>query len=135
MKEYTHTICVTNNRLLVPIKVNNKVVYFLVDTGSQVPLIDSTQADKLGFKIRRKMETTLTGVNGEGGDVYFLDNLDVDFEGKKLYQFLGTDLSSIRNSIKKDTDYDIAGILSLKQMQDLGWIIDTATGKIYYKED
>lgn len=135
MKEYTHTICVTNSRLLVPIKVNDKSVYFLVDTGSQVPLIDYNQVDDLDIKLRHKMDITLTGVNGTGGEVWLPEYIDVDFEGNKLYQFLVTDLSSIRKSIKKDTDYDIAGILSLKQMQELGWIIDTATGKIYYKED
>lgn len=135
MKEYTYTICVTNDRLLVPIKVNNKSVYFLVDTGSQVPLIDYTQREELGIEVASEMQTTLTGVNGEGGKVYRPKAIDVDFEGNKLYQFLLTDLSAIRKSIKRDTDYDIAGILSLKQMQDLGWIIDTATGKIYYKED
>lgn len=135
MKEYTHTICVTNDRLLVPIKVNNKSVYFLVDTGSQVPLIDYNQIDDLGIKLRRKMNGTLTGINGTGGEVWMPEPVDVDFEGNKLYQFLVTDLSSIVKSIKKDTDYTIAGILSLQQMQQLGWIIDTKTGKIYYKED
>lgn len=134
MKEYTHTICVTNDRLLVPIKVNSKSVYFLVDTGSQIPLIDLNQAEELGIEPVAKLSGTITGVGGSN-EVWRPGAVDVDFEGNKLYQFLLTDLSSVVRSIKKDTDYTIAGILSLKQMQDLGWIIDTKTGKIYYKED
>lgn len=133
MENYEQQISVVNNRLLLPVKVNGKSVYFLVDTGASVPLIDVNQADKLGFKTATKLPTTITGIGGEGGDVYRAKNLDVDFHGHKIYQFLATDLSSVKNSIKRATDYDIVGIISLQQMQQLGWIIDTAAGKVYFK--
>lgn len=135
MGNYEQQISVVDNRLLLPIKVNDKVVYFLIDTGAAVPLVDSNQAKALGFKLGSKLSGTVTGIGGEGGEVYHTKDLDVDFHGQKIYQFLATDLSGIRASIKKATDYDIVGIISLKQMQQLGWIIDTAAGKIYFKEN
>ena len=135
MRRYEQQVSVVKDRLLIPLKVNGKVVYFLADTGAQVQLIDSNQAKELGFELQVKMSGTLTGVNGTGGEVWRTKNLDVEFDGKKLYQFLATDLSAINKSIKEDTDYEIAGILSLKQMQDMGWIIDTKNAKIYYDDE
>ncbi len=133
MENYEQQISVVNNRLLLPVKVNGKSVYFLVDTGAAVPLIDIDQADKLNFKLTTKLSGTITGIGGEGGEVWHTKNLDVDFHGHKIYQFLATDISSVKKSIKKATDYDIVGIISLQQMQQLGWIIDTAAGKVYFK--
>lgn len=133
MENYEQQISVVNNRLLLPVKVNGKSVYFLIDTGAAVPLIDIDQADKLNFKLTTKLSGTITGIGGEGGEVWHTKNLDVDFHGHKIYQFLATDISSVKKSIKKATDYDIIGIISLQQMQQLGWIIDTAAGKVYFK--
>lgn len=133
MENYEQQISVVNNRLLLPVKVNGKSVYFLVDTGAAVPLIDINQADKLKFKLKSKLPGTITGIGGEGGEVWHVKDLDVDFHGQKIYQFLATDITSVKDSIKKATDYDIVGIISLQQMQQLGWIIDTAAGKVYFK--
>ena len=40
-----------------------------------------------------------------------------------MYQFVATNIDNIKKSIKQNTDYEIFGILSLKQMQDIGMII------------
>jgi hypothetical protein len=61
-------------------------------------------------------------------------DLDVDFNGHKIFQFVATNIDGVKASIKRETDYEIFGILSLKQMQDLGMIIDTASGNVYFKE-
>lgn len=133
--EFDQQVSVTDRRLLIPMKLNGKVVYFLADTGASLSLVDSTQADDLKFKLRSKHSGTITGAGGDTGDVWFVKDLEVDFDGKKIYQFLATDLSNIRASIKKETDYDIAGILGLPQMKELGWIIDIANSKIYYEDN
>ncbi len=135
MEKYEQQISVINSRILIPMKVNDKVEYFLADTGAHVSLIDSNKAKKLKFKLQAKMAGQITGVGGEGGEIWRCKNLEVEFDGIKLYQFLATDLSSIVDSIKRDTDYEIVGVLSLPQMQQLGWIIDTKAGKIYYQKD
>lgn len=134
MEKLDQQISVVNNRLLIPLKVNGKSVYFLVDTGASVALVDITKTKELGFKLGNKLSSTIVGAGGQAEDVYYVKDLEVDLNGHKIYQFVATNIDSIKESIKKNTDYDIFGILCLKQMQDLGMIIDTSSGNIYFKE-
>lgn len=127
-------ISVVDNRPLIPIKVNGKSVYFLVDTGASVALVDINMQKELKFQLGRKLASTIVGAGGETSDVHHVKDLDVDLNGHKIYQFVATDITAVKESIKKATDYDMFGILSYKQMQDLGMIIDTASSKVYFKE-
>lgn len=127
-------ISVVDNRPLIPIKVNGKSVYFLVDTGASVALVDIDKQKDLKFKLGSKLAGTIVGAGGETSDVYHVKDLDVDLNGHKIYQFVATDITAVKESIKRATDYDVFGILSYKQMQDLGMIIDTASSKVYFKE-
>lgn len=126
------SVSVTDKRILVPMKLNGKVVYFLADTGASLSMLDSTQAEDLNFGLRSKIGGTIVGSGGESAEVWHIKNVEVEFEGKKLYQFLAQDLSGVVDSIKKETDYKIAGIIGLPDMKALGWIIDTTNGRIYY---
>lgn len=126
------SVSVTDKRILVPMKLNGKVVYFLADTGASLSMLDSTQADDLNFGLRSKIGGTIVGSGGESSEVWHIKNVEVEFEDKKLYQFLAQDLSGVVDSIKKETDYKIAGIIGLPDMKVLGWIIDTTNGRIYY---
>lgn len=134
MERLDQQISVVNNRLLLPLKVNNKSVYFLVDTGASIALVDITKVKQLGFKLGSKLSSTIVGAGGQTEDAYHVKDLDVDLNGHKIYQFVATNIDAVKESIKKATDYEIFGILSLKQMQDLGMIIDTASGNIYFKD-
>jgi len=67
----------------------------------------------LKFGLRNKLSGTITGAGGETGEVWHVKDLEVEFDGKKIYQFLATDISNVRESIKKETGYTIAGILGL----------------------
>lgn len=134
-KQFDQQVSVTDKRLLIPMKLNGKVVYFLADTGASLSLVDSSQADNLNFKLKSKLNGTIVGAGGETNNVWHVKDLEVDFNGKKVYQFLATDLTNINNSIKKETDYKVAGVLGLPEMKQLGWIIDVEHSKIYYEED
>ena len=127
-------ISVVNNRLLIPVKVNGKSVYFLIDTGASIALVDITKQKDLKFKLGTKLQGTIVGAGGEAGDVYHVKDMDVDFNGHKIYQFVATNIDGIKKSIKAATDYEIFGIISLKQMQDLNMVIDTTSGNIYFKQ-
>lgn len=134
MEKLDQQISVVNNRLLLPIKVNGKSVYFLVDTGASIALVDITKQKELKFKLGSQLAGGLVGAGGEINEVYHVKDLDVDFNGHKIFQFVATNIDGVKASIKRETDYEIFGILSLKQMQDLGMIIDTASGNVYFKE-
>lgn len=135
-KQFDHQVSVTDKRLLIPLKLNGKVVYFLADTGSTMSLVDLSQKDDLGYDLLSKIGGTIVGAGGgETGEVWHVKNLEVEFDDKKIYQFLATDISNVRKSIKRETGYDIAGILGLPQMKELGWIIDVANSKVYYEDN
>lgn len=133
--EFDQQVSVTDKRLLIPLKLNGKVVYFLADTGASLSLVDSSQADDLKFGLRNKLSGTITGAGGETGEVWHIEDLEVEFDGKKIYQFLATDISNVRESIKEETGYTVAGILGLPQMKELGWIIDVVNSKVYYEDE
>lgn len=132
--KYDQQVSVVNDRLLMPIKVNGKSVYFLVDTGAAIALVDITKQKELKFKLGSKLSGGIVGAGGQTEEVYHVKDLDVDFNGHKIYQFVATNIDGIKASIKRQTDYEIFGILSLKQMQDLGMVIDTASGNVYFNE-
>lgn len=127
-------ISVVDNRPLIPIKVNGKSVYFLVDTGASIALVDIEKQKELKFKLGNKLSGTIVGAGGETSDVYHVKDLDVDLNGHKIYQFVATNIDDVKRSIKKATGYDIFGIISYSQMKQLNMIIDTKTGNIYFDE-
>lgn len=131
--KYDQQISVIDKRILIPIKVNGKSVYFLVDTGASIALVDITKVKELGFKLGSKLAGGLVGAGGDISEVYHTKDLDVDFNGNKIFQFVATNIDAIKASIKRETDYDIFGILCLDQMKKLGMIIDTANNKVYFK--
>lgn len=133
--EFDQQVSVSDRRLLIPLKLNGKAVYFLADTGASLSLVDSSQVDDLKFGLRNKLSGTITGAGGETGEVWHVKDLEIEFDGKKIYQFLATDISNVRESIKKETGYTIAGILGLPQMKELGWIIDVTNSKVYYEDN
>lgn len=130
--KFDQQISVIDKRILIPVKVNGKSVYFLVDTGASVALVDITKENELGFKLGKKLAGGIVGAGGEIAEVYHVKNLDVDFNGHKIYQFVATNIDTVKQSIKRETDYEIFGILCLEQMKQLGMVIDTANNIVYY---
>ena len=58
----------------------------------------------------------------------------VDFEGKKIPQFLLADISGVVESIKRETGIEILGIISLPQMSMIGMNIDVNSGEVWLED-
>lgn len=110
-------------RLIVEGQVNGKSAYFLIDTGASVGLIDKEKKKKYGLKEGFRYHGTLIGAGGEMKDVKHCDTF-VELEGKTIPQFLLADISNVVKSIKRETDIEILGIISLPQMKFAGICID-----------
>lgn len=106
----------TEKRLIVEGQVNGKSAYFLIDTGASVGLIDKEKKKKYGLKEGFRYHGTLIGAGGEMKDVKHCDTF-VELEGKTIPQFLLADISNVVKSIKRETDIEILGIISLPQMK------------------
>ena len=92
--------------------------------------MDSNQRDDYGLVRGRKYSGTIVGAGGEMRNVRHCDTF-VHFGGKVIPQFLLADISGVVKSIKKETDIEILGIISLPQMSMIGMNIDINSSEIW----
>lgn len=120
----------SEKRLVIEGQVNGKTARFLLDTGASVGLIDRDKRKQFGLVEGRKYNGTLVGAGGEMRGVRHCDTF-VDFEGRKIPQFLLADISGVVQSIKRETGIEILGIISLPQMAMIGLNIDVNSHEIW----
>ena len=113
----------SEKRLIIEGKVNGKAAYFLLDTGATVGLMHYDKHKEYNLIVGKRFNGTLVGAGGEMNNIRYCDTF-VEFEGKKIPQFLLADISSVIKSIKKETNIEILGIISLPQMRITGIGID-----------
>lgn len=123
----------SEKRFIIEGVVNNKTAYFLLDSGASVGLIDDDQRKKYDLIKGRRYGGTLIGAGGEMRNIKYCDTF-VDFEGKKIPQFLLADISGVVESIKRETGIEILGIISLPQMSMIGMNIDVNSGEVWLED-
>lgn len=121
---------ISDKRLIIEAKVNDKKAYLLVDTGASIGLIDNNKRKKFDLSVGREYNGTLVGAGGEMRNVRHCDTF-VEFEGKKISQFLLADIKGVVESIKRETGIEILGIISLPQMSMIGMNIDINSSEIW----
>ena len=114
---------ISEKRLIVEAKVNDKKAYFLIDTGASIGLIDNNKRKRFDLSVGREYNGTLVGAGGEMRNVRHC-NTFVEFEDKVIPQFLLTDISGVVESIERETGIEILGIISLPQMKMANLSID-----------
>lgn len=108
----------SDKRPIIKVSINNKDAYMLVDTGSTLGIIDINCKDKYKFNLSSKILGTVIGMGGESEEAaYNIKDCIVDIAGVKLYQFISTDISVIKDSIKKNTGIEINGIIGTTQIK------------------
>lgn len=124
---------ISDKRLIIEAKVNDKKAYFLIDTGASIGLIDKDKRKKFDLSVGREYNGTLVGAGGEMRNVRHCDTF-VEFEGKMIPQFLLADISEIVSSIKRETGIEILGIISLPQMKMANLGIDCNDNEIIIEQ-
>lgn len=119
----------SDKRLIVEGKVNDKKAFFLLDTGASVGMYDDAKRKDYGLEKGVRYNGTLIGAGGEMRNVRVC-NTFAEVEGKKIPQFLLADIESIVESIKRETGIEILGIIGLPQMKWAGFGIDTNDNEI-----
>ena len=118
------------SRPIINGKVGDKLAYFLLDTGTNLALIDINQKEDFGLEIGDVFPGTIIGVGGNMGNVNYCKT-PITIGTKELKDFILADLTSIKNSILRETGFGILGIISYKQMQFLGIIINPQKNEVY----
>lgn len=113
----------SEKRLIVEGLVNGKKACFLLDTGASVGLIDSSRRKKFGLVVGRRYNGTLVGAGGEMEECHVCNTV-VEVHGRKISQFLLSDISGVVSSIRRETGIEILGIIGLPQMKFAGIRID-----------
>lgn len=110
-------------RFLIEGTVNGKKAIFLIDTGATVSLIDKNKVKTFGLIKGRRYNGNLIGAGGDIEDCYVCNSF-VELQGKTISQFLLTDISNIVDSIRRETGYEILGIIGLPQQSFAGIQLD-----------
>lgn len=119
----------SDKRLIVEGTLNDKIAYFLVDSGASVGLIDDTKVKKYNLSVGSKYGGTLVGAGGTMYDVRYCNTFAI-VGGKTIPQFLLADIEGVVKSIKRETGIEIVGIISLPQMKMVGMNIDSNSDMI-----
>ena len=121
---------VTDKRPIIEVSINGKRAYMLVDTGASIGVIDSRVLGKYGVGKGSEMGGSVTGVGGIQEDVCHTKNCTVDVGGVKLYQFVTFNISSVADSIERETGIEIDGIIGTTQIKMSEMKIDLDNGYI-----
>lgn len=113
----------SEKRLIVEGSVNGKAACFLVDTGASVGMMDYDQREDYDLAVGRRFNGTIIGAGGEMRNVRHCDTFLI-LQNKVIPQFLLADISNVVESIVRETDIKILGIISLPQMRMCGISLD-----------
>lgn len=121
---------------LIQMKLNGKVQFWIVDTGANMSLLDekfySEHQDDVTFL--RSVDMNLHGVSGS---TTYTSSYVLGYLGKDGYfaqQFLTSDLTSVRRSVKSSTGYDVAGILGADYLERYAFTVDFYNRSVYQHE-
>ena len=120
---------ISEERLIIEGRVNDKEAYFLIDTGASVGMMDYGKRYDYDLKVGRRFSGTLVGAGGEMRNVKHCDTF-AHIESKVIPQFLLADISGVVESIKRETGVEILGIISLPQMKMVGLSLDCNDNEI-----
>lgn len=112
--------------------VNGKAAVMLVDTGATVGLIDEDQMRKYGLQRGARYNGTLIGAGGVIQSSYVCATQVITPCNKPMTQFILSDITSVKDSIRRETGKEIVGIIGLPQMKMVNLLIDTLNMELHF---
>ena len=107
----------SDKRPIVECTIGGKPAAFLLDTGASVAFIDREFIGEYQLSEGKKYPGKIVGAGGTARAVKYCNTFVNLPNGKPAAQFLLTDISAIRESIKQETGISIVGIISWPQMK------------------
>lgn len=124
-EEYEHKIIVSDFLPIVEGTLNGKKVFFLLDTGASVSMLDETQANKYGFFTKKGEDISIGGYGGVTTEVSEVSKAEIYLGSEKLNKsFLGKDIGYLIKAIHSNTGYSIVGIVGNDNISSERFVID-----------
>ncbi|MEQ9438278.1 MAG: retropepsin-like aspartic protease [Cyclobacteriaceae bacterium] len=121
-------VVVMRDQPIVRGEMNGKTAYFLLDTGSDVSLINTGDAEKYGFSYITNNGLKgyqLAGLGASTNELFNIYNIDLRLGSQKIKAiFIAYDLSNIIRSLNTNTPIRINGIIGSKALRKHGFVID-----------
>jgi len=112
---------------IIEATLNGKKAYFLLDTGSDITMLNKHDGKKYGFKLllRENESHAAVGIGGKTADFTSTHNVLLELGSTRINtRYLAYDMTTIVQSIAKDTGISISGIIGSDAMKRYGIIID-----------
>lgn len=116
---------------IIQMTINEKSAWVLLDTGSDITVLNSDHKDELGFSTFVKQDDNLSvpGFGSSNNKLERAHKVKVFFGTTRLHgSFLAFDISHVSNSIKRRTGQEISAIIGTDLMRKYGFVIDLRNG-------
>lgn len=116
---------------VVEMTINNKKTWVLLDTGSEITILDIKSKKEFGFGTFVKKGYKVPGFGSTGNQLHRATNVDLRFGGVQLRApMFAFDLSNIAESIEERTGKRITAIIGTGMMQTYGFVIDIGNNRV-----
>jgi hypothetical protein len=130
-------VVVMRDQPIVQGKMNGKTAYFLLDTGSDVTLLNTGDAKRYGYAYHTRRDLRgyrLAGLGKSTNEVLGIYNVDLRLGSQKIKDiFIAYDLSNIIRSLNAGSSIKINGIIGAKALRRHGFVIDYDLNEVKMK--
>ncbi len=117
---------------IIEVKLNGKTAYFILDSGSDISLLNNKELTKYAFSLKNRATKDIKGISGERKAVYEVLGLHLQAADQLLETtFYATDLSPLVGALLNSTQILISGIIGMDLMRAYGFEIDYRNKKLY----
>jgi len=117
---------------IIEVQLNGKTAYFILDSGSDISLVNNKELTKYAFSLKKRATKDLKGISGERKAIYEILDLHFQAAGQLLETtFYAADLSPLVGSLLKSTQIRVSGIIGMDLMKAYGFEIDYRNKKLY----
>lgn len=110
---------------IVEMTINGKKTWVLLDTGSDITILDINTKKAFGFTSYKKEGFKVPGFGSENNQLHRANNVNLMFGDTRLRcPFYAFDISNIVASIKARTGKRITAIIGTHLMRTYGFVID-----------
>ena len=111
---------------VIPVQVGEYALYFIIDTGATLSLLDSSVADRLGDLAKtNNMNSFILGIDGKHREAGHTATLSFQIDQSSLtHTFVCESLFESLIKIEIESDIQVHGILGTDFLIENKWIID-----------